>query len=176
MTNHTKTKKASTKKRTHIIESDNISKDTRNAFLQFNSWRIVPLTEAGAERLAEDLFNWCLTNEEALCFDEYLVHKRLSSCTYYKWVDKFPKLKEVHVWTMKVLGARREKGGLLNKLNPLLVKFTMPYYSPEIKELVQFYADIKKPEDDILAASKIIVNMHKVPESNLVPVKIKEEE
>lgn len=174
MNNHTKSKKVATKKGNKVIVSDNISSDTRNAFLQFNSWRIVPLTADGAERLAMKLFEWCTTNDDVLCFDEFLVQHRLSFNTYYKWLDKFPVLKEMHTWALMFLGARREKGALKNQLNPLVVKFTMPYYSPEMKKLVEFYAAVKKPEDEILAASRIIVNMSKFPESDVVPKKVED--
>jgi hypothetical protein len=164
-------KKKSAKKRNIITSDNNISSDTRNAFLQFNSWRIVPLTEDGADRLAASLFEWFATDQEALCFDEFLVIKRLSACTYYKWKAKFPRLQEMHEWVMMALGARREKGALTNKLNSLIVRYTMPYYSPDMKELVKFYADIKKPDDEILEASRVIVKMSTYPFSDMVPNK-----
>lgn len=172
---HTKTKKSTTKKGTFPNVSDNFSQDTKNAFLQWDSWRIVPLNESGAERLAMTIFDYFSANTEALCFDEFLIDHRLSKNTYYKWVAKFEKVEAAHQQALMILGTRRHKGGLKNELNTVLVKFTMPLFDQEIKDMITFFNDQKKPTEELLAASKIIVNMTKFPESDLVPLKTKDE-
>jgi len=172
----TTNRKIANKKVTKDIVSDNRTTDTRNAFLQLGTWRIVPLTKQSAERLAITLMDWCLHETEPLCLDEFLIKHRLHRKTYYSWVDKFEELERVHGFAMMTLGARREVGGLRNELNAALVKFTLPLYNEEHKALVEWYNQAKADQETLLAASKIVVNMSKFPESDLVPYKVKDED
>lgn len=158
----TTVRKTVTKKKTVIVE--------KKPFGQWMSWRIIPLTEQSANRLAETLINWVHDTPEALCFDHFLEVHCLNKSTYYQWLAKFEILKDAHEQAIMILGRRREEGGLKNVYNTAIVKFTMPYYNKKLNEhIIETANAIKKTDEEIEASARIVLNMAPFPESDLVP-------
>jgi hypothetical protein len=160
--NPTTPKKIQTKKKT--VEKE------KNPFMNLQTWRIVPLTEQSAHRLAETLVNWIHDNKDVLCFDEFLEVHCLNKSTYYNWLPKFEILRESHEHCLMIIARRRESGALKNELNTAIVKYTMPYYDKAFKEhLIEMANAMKKTAEDIESSARIVVNMSPFPESELVP-------
>lgn len=172
--NNTKKKNTPTKKGSSVIKSDNRDSDSGNKYLMSGAWRIVPMNKTGITRLVEDLYSWIERNPDELCFEQFLKMNKIGHTAYYRWIKEHPELQEAHEFVLMCIGLNRERGALTKRLDGSFVQVSMPIYSPAWKKVIEWRESIKKPREDILSASKIVVNMTKYDESDIVPVKKKD--
>jgi hypothetical protein len=170
-THNTKKPIKDTKKRT---KTEDRPKETKNPYLGTDAWRIVPVTQAAIARLVEDLYKW-IEETDALCFDRFLIEKRIGKTCYYEWVKKYPELQAAHTHAIMSLSVNREEGALRNKLNAAMVIHSMPMYSDEWKKNIEWRESIKKPKEDD-DKRNITVVIPPFPGSDLVPSKKAKEE
>ena len=72
--------------------------------------------------------------------------KRVAPKTYYGWVKRYPIAKEANEFAKTIIGNRREVGALKRKFDVGMFTASMPMYSDEWKENVEWKSSLKHKE------------------------------
>lgn len=111
-------------------------------YLDLQSFRLKPITQASIERLSNELIQWSL-KEDSLVFRDFYDDKYIPEDTWYRWLNKYPELKAAHTLAKGRIGSRREKGALMRKYDGSLIVNSMPMYDNEWKELLSWKTSLK---------------------------------
>jgi hypothetical protein len=91
---------------------------------------------------------WLQQNPEALCVEEFLEAFGMPEMSYYRYVEKFPKLADHHRAALMLLANRRERGMVYLKYGmrdkPLM--FVHGYYRKYWREEEKRQSDLKNAE------------------------------
>ncbi len=124
-------------------------------YMNWKTQRRDPVTLQMIERLALEIVDWALNTKDALLLKEFLHAKGVGSNSWYEWYEKYPLLKEAHANALDILNSRREKLAYERKLDTSAVRWSMPLYSKEFKELEEWRSKLKS-EQNINAGIKIV--------------------
>lgn len=102
-----------------------------------------PVSEVFIERLAADMLEWAINNEDALKMIDFFVDRKISPKTVWKWEKKFPMLKEAKEMAIQIIGSRREKGAIKNKYNASVIMSQMAKYDPTWWKLEEKRAELR---------------------------------
>jgi len=102
-----------------------------------------PVSEVFIERFAADMINWATNNEDALVLIDFYVSRKVNPKVAWDWEKRFPQLKAAKELTLQIIGSRREKGALKNKLNPAMVMSQQAKYDPSWWKLEESRAQLK---------------------------------
>lgn len=133
-------------------------------------WKLYPLTERFLEQLSSDLVCWAHTNKDAIRIEDFLSLKGIPTMTFYRWVEKYPKIAEANEEAVMRVTINREQAGLEEKLNPGFVERTMPIYSKKYRDFLEWKMS-KQQSAQGQATGTIQVVMQPIDNSNLVPTK-----
>lgn len=122
------------------------------------------------ERLAVELSNWAVNDEEAIKISQFYIKRGISKQDFTRWMEWVPALKEAYSVAMEAIGNRREVAGLTKKFDSSMVQFTMPQYDQGWKEMNEWRAKLREQIINQNNGPQIIV-LEKYPDSDLVPDK-----
>ena len=115
-------------------------------YKDFFQQKMVPMSENGLERLANDIVNWAINDPKALKISQFILKRGIHIDTYYDWVKLYPIIKDANTIALQAIGDRREIAGLYRKLDGNMISFTMPAYDKTWKELQEWRAKLKEKE------------------------------
>ena len=106
----------------------------------------IPVTEAMAQTMAQELKTWVAEHPEALTIMEYYQSKDLTQEEYQDIVNKYPTLKRSHSIVMQKLGYRLWEGGVRHKWNWQAILFGIHNYGQEFKDNTKYFSQLKDAE------------------------------
>lgn len=152
-----KTSKPSTKKTLNTTKDRD--RDTKISpwledYLDLQSFRLKPITQASIERIANELIEWS-AKEDSIVFRDFYDDKYIPENVYYSWLKKYPELQAAHTLAKGRIGSRREKGALMRKYDGSLIVNSMPMYDNEWKEMVAWKSSLK----DQAVSGNVTINL-----------------
>jgi len=93
-----------------------------------------PVPEVFVERMAADLIDWAINDDDALLLIDFQVSRLISPQTFTQWTKKFPFFMKAKRIALQIIGSRREKGALKNKLNANMIIKRQHAYDPDWKK------------------------------------------
>ena len=123
-------------------------------YLDLQSMRMKPITEASIERIAYNLIEWSKEDSSVVLRDFY-DDKGIPEDAYYRWVKTYPILKAAHELAKGRIGSRREKGGLFRKMDTSIVTLGLAKYDNGWKEFISWKASLK----DQSTSGEITINL-----------------
>lgn len=114
------------------------------------------MTERGISLLAEDLFDWASTSEDAVILSNFYLRKGIDQRTFHNWLKRSPELRKSHIAAMELISNRREQKALDRTFDAGMVRYTMPHYSKAYKKLEEWRAGLKEKKDDS-GGTKIVI-------------------
>jgi hypothetical protein len=155
---------------TTIVESAN--RVHIDDYRDMKSFRMLPMSERGIERIATELIDWATNNEDALKMTQFYTKHGLNSHTIDRWCERVPFFREAIEHAKKIIGDRREIGALKKKYSESIVSASMAFYDPEWKALLEWRAKLARNEEDSSGVKFVV--LEKFPDSPLVAEKKKE--
>jgi len=138
-------------------------------YLNTNTFQMYPSNGSSKDRLAVELIEWSKL-KTSYKISQFYIDKGILEETYYRWVASHENLSIAHKIALVNLGNRREIGAIERKLEPSIVKFTMPLYDKDWVKREKDVAQLNdKPED---SGTKFVVIENY---SNAIDVKKDEE-
>jgi hypothetical protein len=131
-----------------------------------------PVSDAHIERLASDWIAWS-NKEDSLRVTDFFLEMNIHNGIVYRWLEKFPVLKEAHTLVMQRLASRREKGALTRKYDPNTIERYQPLYDKDYRDIVEWRASLRDKSEDS-GGGTIIVNLPPAPMTKEVPERKKE--
>ena len=122
------------------------------------------------EYIASLLLEW-LDNQDPVTAESFYLSRKISTSTFERWLQRCPELQEAWDIAVEVIGARRELGGLMGKLNPGLVRATMARYNKKYYELQK---EMSAKSDSTGSGQTLIVLRDKMPETEIVKERVYE--
>lgn len=137
------------KKRAKDLEQeDHCINDTISAEHGIFTYRQIPLNESVATEIAKDFLKYCRSEKKGLSIARYCKMKGIARFTFDFWCTKYPPMAAAKKIGKTYIGDNREIGGLTRKLDPSLVRATMPLYNKEYKELEEWRSKLKTDESE----------------------------
>lgn len=99
-------------------------------YFSSNTFQMQPANGAFKDRLALELIEWG-KRPTSYKISQFYTEKGILEETYYRWVASHENLGIAHKVVLTMLGNRREIGAIQKKLEPSIVKFTMPLYDQD---------------------------------------------
>ena len=131
------------------MDNSQIAKKEHNweDYLNTNTFQMHPSNGASKERLAVELIEWAKL-KTSYKISQFYIDKGIPRDTFYKWAHKHECLMEAYNIALELLGNRREIGAIERKLEPSIIKFTMPLYDKDWVKREKDVAQLNdKPED-----------------------------
>lgn len=134
--------------------------------VQDNAYMMFPEKDDWRKRFILTLLEWA-SREENLEITDFAIDMKMHRSMLYRWVGKYPDIKEAFDMAKLMVGSRRKKGALKKVFDKDVVFKDLHKYDPEWLEINKYHSDMKKDEDK---------QMHTFIISNTKPtVKTKEE-
>lgn len=167
---------AKTAKHSSVVEKSatNNNKPTTPFFdyLDTFTFKMKPISIPAIERLAMELSNWAINNEEAIKLSQFYLKKGINPADFFRWMEWCPELKLAHDLALTALGNRRELAGLTKKFDSGMVSFTMPFYDEQWRKNIEWRSHLKSKEAEQAGSNgPQIVVLERYPDSELVPKK-----
>lgn len=153
-------------KKVSIENSDN-ERDGQFARKFWHRYRISPRTDEELETLAGELLEWA-RHPETYVFMEVVEVFAISRGMLYEWAKRCEKLKLAMDSARAIIGARRERKALENKLNAAIVMRTMGLYDSDFKE---YEKEMRSIGSEDKGSPTINVVMPQMPTTEAVPKK-----
>lgn len=125
-------------------------------YFDFLSWKQTPISIDGIEKKAEMLVEWATNFDDALIMVQWYNAQGLSGETIKRWKERCPNFGHACNLAKRIIGARRELGGLKKKFDSAMVRSTMPHYSKIWHDLAEWEQSIKKPVEE-KSETKVVV-------------------
>ena len=125
-------------------------------YFDFLSWKQTPISLAGIEKKAEMLVDWATNDEDALLMAQWYNAQGICGTTIKRWKERCSNFGHACNLAKRIIGARRELGGLKRKFDSAMVRSTMPHYSKIWHDLVEWEQSIKKPVQE-KSETKVVV-------------------
>jgi len=132
----------------------------------FVNAKLRPVPDAFLEQLAIDLISWVEDNPQVVQLIGFLKAKGIYPNTLRDWKERNESLKNAYNWTMFTLGQRREHKALTKDFDSSFVRYTMPLFDEDYKNLEEWRAKLREANED--SGTKIVV-LEKFPETKEVP-------
>jgi len=133
--------------------------------------KMKPVPESFIHRLAKDLIDWAMNNEDALVLRDFFFSKGIGDGVANAWARRHPVLKDAFTQAKFMIGSRREKGAIKKQYDVSMVKASMPRYDPDWKEDEIWRAELKQKQEEKTQQSNIQWVLEKFPNSPVVPEK-----
>lgn len=129
----------------------------------------IPVSEGRINRLCEVLETWFDTNPEAKEIQEFYYSQGIPESTYYKLVNRSPRLKELHEMTKHRLGGRLWGKAVDFKANWAPIRFLIQNYGYQYAAAKEYEEMLSKKYET--SNGPQIVIMEKFPDSQIVKEK-----
>jgi len=148
-------------------EGKGVKPFTFESFTDVFTLKEVAYSEAFIDQMAQDLANWAANDETALSLTQFFSKRGICRATLYRWIEKYPYMKQAHKFALEVIGARRDVGCLTKKYDGGYGKETLPLYSEDYKAWVLEKAKLK---DETMAQSGVtFIYAKRFPSIDSVP-------
>lgn len=134
------------------------------------SFKTKPVSDTFIDHIAQELVTWVLSDDKAYKLSQFYVKKGIGSDDIKRWENRNKNLLRAHAFALEVLSIRREIGALERKLDPGMVRYTMPHYDKTWKELEEWRAKLKELQQFENEGTKFVV-LQPTPSSDIVPPK-----
>lgn len=159
--------KKKTTPRGGITQSTNLSIDPANVvleeYLDCVDFKMKPATLNTIKRIAHELIQWALTDNEALKITPFFYKRGLNSITIKRWRERSPEFDSAYQLALHVIGDRREMGALKKKFDAGIVSYTMAHYDTTWKDLAEWRHKLRQPDEQ--SGKTQIVVIEKFPEN-----------
>lgn len=120
-------------------EKEDTNKASKNLFFDdyydIFTLRSKPVSEAYLQQVASKLIDWSTNDDEAFKIGQFYLKAGIARSDFYRWIQKYPYMKQAHEVALEAIGNRREVGGLKKNLSETMVIKAMPFYDIDwIKE------------------------------------------
>lgn len=132
-----------------------------------------PVSEAFIERLAREMVDWSKL-EDSLRITQFFNQRGIPNGMIYKWMEKFPMLKQAHEFAMGAIADRRDIGAITRKYDGNYIDKSQAMYDPEYKKFLEWKASMAEKNRE--NSGTLIVQMMPTPSSDQVPVRKKIED
>ena len=148
--------------------ADKLSKTIWQDYFNMTTFKMSPVSDVFIDRLAADLVQWALHDENALKLNTFFAERGIHQNTAQTWRERNKKLDDAYSFAKQCIGDRREMGGLKRKYDSGIVSSTMAHYDQDWKALAEWRAKMKAENETPSVEAKIVV-LEKFPESDKVP-------
>ena len=134
------------------------------------SFVTTPISDDYLKKCAREWIDVTKNNEEVLLTYEYRVQKEIPETTWSRWIKRSPELQFAQDLVRDIIAIRREKGGLLNKYNTVMVTKVQSHYSDAWKSTEEWRSSLSaKNESSNIQPIQVVLEAY--PNSPLVPAK-----
>lgn len=127
------------------------------SFFDYSIWKKTPIDNDGIMRKAQTLLYWARNSEDALTITQWYALEGVNGTTVNRWKERCPEFKDAFEMARRCIGARREVLALTRKIDGGMVQYSMPAYSDEWKELVEWKEKVRATYRTQEEAPKIVV-------------------
>lgn len=145
---------------------DSVKDDTVYSYTEH---RVIPMNFVTILKLIEKL-NTFVKQDHVLRMSQFLSKENIGDKDWYRWVAKYPELKESHEGALRTIAERREIGAITGKYKESAVMPFMPMYDKSFKEHAEWRASLAKKNEEETSAIKFVL-MKDMPETDMVPKK-----
>lgn len=125
-----------------------------------------PVSEAFIERLSREMIDWS-KKDDSLRITQFFNVRGIPNAMIYRWMTKFPMLKQAHEFAMSVIADRRDVGAITRKYDGNYIDRAQAMYDPEYKKFLEWKASLVDKNKD--SQGTLIVQMMPAPSSSVVP-------
>lgn len=143
-------------------------------YYNYDSMRLIPITQGSLERLMENGRKWAREEEDAIKLSQFTDLNGIPLRTWQRWREAHKVVDEGTRDILMILGNKRELGLLKRKFEPGSTIFMMPHYDEDWKDMCKWRASLKPKEEGGKGGETFVV-IEKYPNSPLVPEKKDEE-
>lgn len=140
-----------------------LSKTIWEDYFNMTTFKMSPVSDVFLEKLAADLCQWALHDEEALKLNTFFAERGIHQHTAEVWRKRNKKLDSAYSFAKQCIGDRREMGGLKRKLDSGMVSTTMAHYDSDWKALAEWRAKLKAETEGAAIEAKVVV-LERFPE------------
>jgi len=154
----------------HINKQERLAKFYNDPTLTMDIFtlRKIPISDASIDQMAARLVKWILTTPKTkIVFADFLRIEGRDFTSFKNLKKRSEKLEAAYKFAMMCIGATREKGMLLNKLNASGVIASMPIYSQQWKELAEWKSALQQKSNE-QTTTKFVV-LEKAAQTSVVP-------
>lgn len=164
----------------HSTSPDPITKQY-DSYLEYGTYRQIPVNEAFIERLSADLINWVETDPNAFKIMPFFRKHKICCHSVKQWRKKFPLFNTAVESALFAIGDKRELGagkvGYEKTFDPMVWERMRRYYDPMYKEDWQedekYLGSVKSPEG---GNSVFTVSLNAVPDTGVPTIQLTPEE
>lgn len=134
--------------------------------------RMAFITPPELDKLASELVEWAIHDEDALSLNQFNHHHRICSEDMNRWMKDHEGLRRAHTIAKEAIGDRREIGALKNKYNTMMTCKTLSYYNTVFRDeeerriaLAKLYESKTENKSGVT-----VVYVNKAEETKEVPV------
>ena len=164
--NMKKTKQRSTVKKKPTKSENAIKTFEQEYYWDMFSLRQSPVSREYILKFSLEWVDYVCDTEKVITVLAYLNLKRLHEGTVYRWKDRHVELQEAFSFVKQVCADRRDFGAATRQLDAGWIKHTQPLYHTDFKALELWRNEMK---EKIASAGNFIVEMNKMPETDIVP-------
>ena len=95
------------------------------------------------KQLALDLMEWASSKHDDCTIVDFIGPRKIGRRKYEKWVAKHDFLNDAHDYALMMLGAKRERKGLENDWNTVIVTKSLHMYNPEWQRSEEWRSSLK---------------------------------
>jgi|ERR1044072_1623724 hypothetical protein len=123
----------------HTIENTKGTKiEVLDEYWNYDSMRLVPITQGTMERLIQNGILWARTHPDAIKVSQFLDMNGITKSTWDRWEEKYETIREGNKIIVSILGNKRELGLLTRKYEPGSTAYMMPHYDSDWKKIVEW--------------------------------------
>jgi len=141
-------------------------------YYDWNDMQTKLFTNTTAERWAQEIVQYA-KKPDVWRATEYFMENGIDYTEAMRLCAQYEVLDRAYSHARYLIGLKREKGGLKNELNSSIVHISQSMYDPEWKKNTEYLASLKKDNDK--DKGNVTVLIERYPETNVVPVKVKDE-
>lgn len=114
--------------------------------MQDNAFMMFPEKDGWRNRFIYTLLEWA-SKEDSLDITDFPLEMKMHRSMFYRWIEKWPDIKQAHETAKLMLATRRRKGALTRKFDKDVVFKDLHKYDSEWLEINKYHSDMKKDED-----------------------------
>lgn len=134
--------------------------------------RMAFITAPELDKLASELVEWAIHDEDALSLNQFNHHHRICSEDLHRWMKNHEGLRRAYDIAKEAIGDRRELGALKNKYNAMMICKTLSFYHTVFRDeeerriaLAKIYESKTENKSGVT-----VVYVNKAEETKEVPV------
>jgi hypothetical protein len=114
--------------------------------IQDNAFMMFPEKDDWRKRFSLTLMEWA-AREDSLDITDFTLEMKMHRSMFYRWIDKYPDIKQTYETAKLMLASRRRKGALTKRFDKDVVFKDLHKYDSEWLEINKYHSDMKKDEE-----------------------------